>query len=75
MQGIDPNMYDGKMTVERKVFSNDIFWKMNWGIDGMYDNGYYGANDSWYAGIVPYQSNKKILHSFSVLWTSHSFYH
>ena len=33
----------------------------------MYDNGYYGANDSWYAGIVPYQSNKKILHNFSVL--------
>ena len=34
MQSIDPNMYDGKMTVERKVFSNDIFWKMNWGSTG-----------------------------------------
>ena len=67
MQSIDPDMFDGKTTVERIVCSSDVFWKMNWGYDGKYDNGYYGVNDTWYAGFVPYQDDKIILHNFSLL--------
>lgn len=42
MQSIDPTMYDGKTTVVRTEYDND-YWRMNWGYDGVYDNGYYGT--------------------------------
>ena len=71
MQLIDPNMYEGKTEIERGTENSDLYWRMNWGANGDFDDGYYSALGGWeidaQQGTFNYQFDRRIMFNFGIL--------